>query len=637
MDALLTNTGRVRSTAVPALGRVVIFGTYDERRHPRVRVLREGLTALGYPVDVVNVPLDLDTAARVKLLSRPWRGALVALRLALAWARLIVRSRRAKAPATVIVGYLGALDIHLARLRWPRAHLVLDQMVSLAETLADRGLDASPIVTRLLTRIDRAATGRADTVLVDTTQQAAELPPEHRERAMVVRVGAPEAWFEAGSRSRWRTNDGESDLSVVFFGLYTPLQGSTTIGEAIAKLRDEPVSWTMIGIGQDRSACEEAAAPNPRVRWVDWIDADDLPGVVTEHDVCLGIFGTGAKALRVVPNKVYQGAAAGCAIVTSDSPAQRSMLGDAAVFTPSGDAEALARAIVDLAADRSELARRKRSAQDLATRAFAPRVVVAGLARDLRGVHDGAMHRGASGQPPLAPNAALRWHVVRDHIEALGARSILECGTGQGSVGSRLSARHDYVGIEPDEVSRSTAATVVAEGSRLVDDIDELEDGETFDLVCAFEVLEHIEDDKGVLSHWVEHVRAGGHVLVSVPADPERFAPFDELAGHLRRYTPDGLRAVFEAAGLSTVSVEHYGYPLGIVLEAGRNAIARRRLAADRGPADLAARTAGSGRHLQPPAWSGHAIWWATSPFRHLQRRYPDRGPGLVGLARKPG
>jgi hypothetical protein len=158
IDVLPINVGRVPSAAVPTLGRVVIFGTYDEKQHPRVRVLREGLTVLGYPVDVVNVPFDLDTAARVRLVSQPWRAALVALRLARAWAGLIVRSHRAKAPAAVIVGYLGALDIHLARLRWPRAHLVLDQMVSLAETLADRGLDSSPTLTRLLTRIDRAPT-----------------------------------------------------------------------------------------------------------------------------------------------------------------------------------------------------------------------------------------------------------------------------------------------------------------------------------------------------------------------------------------------------------------------------------------------------------------------------------------------
>ena len=73
--------------------------------------------------------------------------------------------------------------------------------------------------------------------------------------------------------------------------------------------------------------------------------AANLPALVAGHDVCLGIFGTGDKALRVVPNKVFQGAAAGCAIVTSDTAPQRRALGDAAVLVPPGDPEALAAAL----------------------------------------------------------------------------------------------------------------------------------------------------------------------------------------------------------------------------------------------------------------------------------------------------
>ena len=69
------------------------------------------------------------------------------------------------------------------------------------------------------------------------------------------------------------------------------------------------------------------------------------------HDVGLGIFGTTAKALTVVPTKVFQAAAAGCAVVTSDTAPQRDSLRDAAVFVPPGDAAALASALVALAAD----------------------------------------------------------------------------------------------------------------------------------------------------------------------------------------------------------------------------------------------------------------------------------------------
>lgn len=86
------------------------------------------------------------------------------------------------------------------------------------------------------------------------------LRPEHRDRAVVVRVGAPKAWFEAGSSRPARPDDQGPDLSVVFFGLYTPLQGTTMIGEAIGKLAGERVNWTMIGTGQDRAACEVAMA-----------------------------------------------------------------------------------------------------------------------------------------------------------------------------------------------------------------------------------------------------------------------------------------------------------------------------------------------------------------------------------------
>ena len=94
--------------------------------------------------------------------------------------------------------------------------------------------------------------------------------------------------------------------------------------------------------------------------------------MVASHHVCLGIFGTGDKARRVVPNKVFQGAAAACAIVTSDTPPQRRVLGEAAVLVPPGDPGALAAALRLVAEDRVELARLRRAAARLAEGQFAP-------------------------------------------------------------------------------------------------------------------------------------------------------------------------------------------------------------------------------------------------------------------------
>ncbi|MGZ4354843.1 MAG: glycosyltransferase, partial [Gaiellaceae bacterium] len=167
---------------------------------------------------------------------------------------------------------------------------------------------------------------------------------------------------------------------VVFFGSFTPLQGAPVIGEAIGLLADEPsIEFTVVGRGQDYDAARAAAAPNGRVEWVDWVEAEELPLFAAAHHVGLGIFGPGAKGLCVVPTKVFQSAAAGLAVVTSDTPPQRESLAGAAVFVPPGDAQALADALRALARDRERVEELRAAAYRRASAAFRPASVVAPL------------------------------------------------------------------------------------------------------------------------------------------------------------------------------------------------------------------------------------------------------------------
>jgi SAM-dependent methyltransferase len=244
----------------------------------------------------------------------------------------------------------------------------------------------------------------------------------------------------------------------------------------------------------------------------------------------------------------------------------------------------------------------------------------------------------AVARPSLGANSTLRWPLIQERLDALRPQTILELGTGTGGVAVHLASRATYVGVEPDDTSRGIAASQIGQGdARMVRDIADLDGGERFDLVCAFEVLEHIVDDAGTLARWVERVRPGGHVLVSVPADPHRFGPWDELVGHVRRYTIDDLTKLFEATGLEPIDVRYYGFPAGAVFDVGYNWFARRRLARSSTPTDLADRTAQSARNVQLPDWVRRANWYAMAPFRVIQRRYPNRGVGLVGFARRPG
>lgn len=363
---------------------VCLFGTYDEDAHPRVRSLREGLEAAGARVTVLNAPLGVGTDARVELLRRPSGMVSFAVTVLARWLRLVAGRRRIDGtPDAVLVGYLGHFDVHLAKLLFRRSTIVLDHMVGLSDTAADRQLGGASALSRLLSSLDRAALRAADLVLFDTD--------EHRDHldlagvgGLVVPVGAPTPYFEAASdRAGTEPSDAGAPLAVLFYGLYTPLQGTVTIAEAMARLADDAgIRFTMVGTGQDRQAAEAAAA-RADATWLDWVPADRLPGLVAGHDVCLGIFGTSPKAQRVVPNKVFQGAAAGAAVVTSDTPCQRSMLGPAAAYVPPGDPDALAACLQALASDRSRLDELRRSARVVADERFTPAATVRPLLDEL--------------------------------------------------------------------------------------------------------------------------------------------------------------------------------------------------------------------------------------------------------------
>jgi SAM-dependent methyltransferase len=236
--------------------------------------------------------------------------------------------------------------------------------------------------------------------------------------------------------------------------------------------------------------------------------------------------------------------------------------------------------------------------------------------------------------PPLAPNARLRWSVVKRIVDEVNPVTVLEIGCGQGSFGARLAQGSAYVGVEPDPKSFAVARSRVTPvgGTVLNTTVDGLDDGR-FDLVCAFEVIEHLEDDTAALKSWATRVAPAGHILLSMPAWPERFNAWDTLVGHYRRYSPAQARQLLEDAGFADVRVVVYGWPLGYALEAVRAQIAaRKESGSEDGGGSMRDRTAGSGRILQPKAVAGAVVEAAVTPFVGLQRLRPTRGTGLVAL-----
>ncbi len=66
----------------------------------------------------------------------------------------------------------------------------------------------------------------------------------------------------------------------------------------------------------------------------------------------------------------------------------------------------------------------------------------------------------------------------------------------------------------------------------------------SFDLVCAFDIVEHIENDRQSFRELSRVAKDDATVIFSVPLHPARWSAFDTLVGHVRRYDLDDLLAI---------------------------------------------------------------------------------------------
>jgi SAM-dependent methyltransferase len=80
-----------------------------------------------------------------------------------------------------------------------------------------------------------------------------------------------------------------------------------------------------------------------------------------------------------------------------------------------------------------------------------------------------------------------------------------------------------------------------------------------FDLIVAFDVIEHVEDDQSACHELRRVLRPGGHLLLSVPLHSARWTEFDELVGHARRYDLPALHALLASHGLTVKKSAVFG------------------------------------------------------------------------------
>jgi SAM-dependent methyltransferase len=150
-----------------------------------------------------------------------------------------------------------------------------------------------------------------------------------------------------------------------------------------------------------------------------------------------------------------------------------------------------------------------------------------------------------------ARNDLIVW-ALRAHFPE--AASLFEVGCGTGFVLAALRARRPelrLVGGEPARAGAEIARSRVPDVPILQLDARRLPFEREFDVVAAFDVLEHIDDDERVLRELARTARLG--LLVTVPQHPRLWSAVDEFSGHVRRYTRRELTGKLERVGLRVV------------------------------------------------------------------------------------
>ena len=81
----------------------------------------------------------------------------------------------------------------------------------------------------------------------------------------------------------------------------------------------------------------------------------------------------------------------------------------------------------------------------------------------------------------------------------------------------------------------------------------------SFDLVCALDIVEHVDDDLGALGEISRVAKAGATILLSVPLHPAYWTAFDDFVGHRRRYEPEHLASLLRDHGFELEQSAAFG------------------------------------------------------------------------------
>ena len=205
--------------------------------------------------------------------------------------------------------------------------------------------------------------------------------------------------------------------------------------------------------------------------------------------------------------------------------------------------------------------------------------------------------------------------LIRREVSPPPDARILEIGCGTGHNLAMLSGFGRVDGLELDDEARAISEKRL--GRKVMrsplPELKEVPDV-CYDLIGAFDVIEHIDDDQAALASIATKLRTGGKFVMAVPAHPWMWTAHDVANHHKRRYSKRSLKALIDG---SPMRLDKIGYFNSLLFPI---AIAERAASKLRGKDD--------GDVLLPPAPLNRALEAVFASERYLVGRFP-LPPGL--------
>lgn len=220
-----------------------------------------------------------------------------------------------------------------------------------------------------------------------------------------------------------------------------------------------------------------------------------------------------------------------------------------------------------------------------------------------------------------------------DRLATLLARGgrVLDLGAGDAFFASELAARCPEARVTCADLGYDEA--VVGRLSRLYPALRFVREvpAETFDVVIALDVAEHVEDDRGFVRTIAESwLPIGGHLLFSVPAYGWLWSSHDVALRHHRRYAHREAEALLRGAGFA---VETGGGLFGSLVAPRAAAVAAERLGQTIGRRPETKAASEGAIAWDRPAWITSTVMGALALDARLSLRAARVGLGLPGLS----